>query len=63
MKAPRTSHWNAMIRIMQYLKIFEGHGILYKNGHPMIERFTDADYAKFPSEQKIYYWILYIHER
>jgi hypothetical protein len=55
MKAPRTSHWNAMIRIMQYLKIFEGHGILYKNGHLMIESFTAADYAKFPSEQKIYY--------
>ena len=34
MKDPHLSHWEAVIRIMRYLKAHLGRGLLYKaNGH------------------------------
>ncbi|KAJ7963920.1 Retrovirus-related Pol polyprotein from transposon TNT 1-94 [Quillaja saponaria] len=34
---PRTSHWNAVIRILRYLKTAPGKGLLYKNhGHTLV---------------------------
>ena len=44
MKDPHLSHWEAVIRIVRYLKAHLGHGLLYKaNGHLQVEAFTDAD--------------------
>ena len=53
MEAPRTSHWEAVIRILQYLKKFPGCGILYKkNGRLRIEGFTDIDWAGSPFDKR-----------
>jgi hypothetical protein len=46
LEAPRVSHWEAIIRIIRYLKKAPGLGILYRpNGHLQVEGFTDADWA------------------
>ena len=44
MKDPRLPHWEAVIRIVRYLKAYPGRGLLYKtNGHLQVEAYTDAD--------------------
>jgi hypothetical protein len=51
-KAPRVSHWEAITRIVLYLKRALGLGILYRpNGRIRIEGFTDADWAGSPSDR------------
>jgi hypothetical protein len=44
MHEPRTSHLDAVYRILRYLKSAPGKGILFSNhGHLKLEAFTDAD--------------------
>ena len=44
MKDPRLPHWEAVIRIMRYLKSHPGYGLLRKaNSHLQVEAYTDAD--------------------
>lgn len=46
MSSPRTTHWDAILRIMKYLKGAPGRGLVYKDhGHFEIEGFSDADWA------------------
>ncbi|KAM0070581.1 putative RNA-directed DNA polymerase [Helianthus debilis subsp. tardiflorus] len=46
MHQPQTSHIEAVLRIIRYLKGTTGHGILFKsNGHLEIQGYTDADWA------------------
>jgi hypothetical protein len=46
LEAPRVSHWEAVTRIIRYLKRQPGLGILYRpNRHLRVEGFTDADWA------------------
>ncbi|KAM0019206.1 putative RNA-directed DNA polymerase [Helianthus debilis subsp. tardiflorus] len=46
MHQPQTSHMEAVLRIIRYLKGTTGHGILFKsNGHSEIQAYTDADWA------------------
>ncbi len=46
MESPRTGHWDAVIRILRYLKGTPGRGLLYRNyGHIQIQGYTDADWA------------------
>ena len=53
MKDPRLSHWEAVIRIVRYLKAYLGRGILYKaNGHLRVEAYTDVDWAGSSSDRK-----------
>ena len=53
MKDPRLPHWEAVIRIVRYLKAHPGHGLLYKhNGHLRVEAYTDADWARSLSNRK-----------
>ena len=53
MKDLRLPHWEAVIRIVRYLKAHPGHGILYKaNGHLQVEAYTDADWAGSLSNRK-----------
>ena len=50
---PRLPHWEAVIRIVRYLKAHPGHGLLYKaNGHLQVEAYTNADWAGSPSDRK-----------
>ena len=40
------SHWEAVTRIIRYVKRQPGLGILYRrNGHLRVEGFTDVDWA------------------
>lgn len=53
LEAPRVSHWEAVTRILRYLKRAPGLGILYRpNGHLKVEGFTDADWAGSPSDRR-----------
>ena len=53
MKDPRLPHWEAVIRIMRYLKAYPSRGLLYKaNGHLRVEAYTDANWAGSPSNRK-----------
>ncbi|KAM1336954.1 hypothetical protein ACFX2H_040854 [Malus domestica] len=46
MHSPIVDHMTAVMRILAYLKLAPGKGILYKNfGHLRIEGFTDTDLA------------------
>jgi len=46
LNSPRTNHWDAVMRILRYLKKSPGMGLLYENhGHLNIVGYTDADYA------------------
>ncbi|GFY81234.1 DNAJ homologue 2 [Actinidia rufa] len=46
MHDPRTSHMDAVYRILSYLKSAPGKGIMFSNhGHLQLEVFTDADWA------------------
>ena len=52
LKAPRVSHWEAVTRIIQYIKRQPGLGILYRpNGHLRVEGFTNVDWAGSPSDR------------
>lgn len=42
-------HWDAVLRILKYLKGSPGRGLLYKDhGHLCIEGYADADWASSP---------------
>ena len=42
MSAPRLPHWEAVLRIVKYLKAHPGRGLFY-SGHLRVEAFTDSD--------------------
>ncbi|XP_071912144.1 uncharacterized mitochondrial protein AtMg00810-like [Coffea arabica] len=49
----RTSHWDAVIRILRYLKSAPEKGFLYQNhGHTNIEGYSDADWAGSVSDRR-----------
>ena len=53
MKDHRLLHWEAVIRIVRYLKAHPGHGLLYKaNGRLQVEAYTNADWAGSLSDRK-----------
>jgi hypothetical protein len=53
LEAARISHWEAVTRIIRYLKGSPGLGILYiPNKHLQVEGFTDADWASSPSDRQ-----------
>lgn len=48
MHSPKLSHWNAVKRVLQYLKGTINHGLLFKNQHVMhIQTYCDADWVDF----------------
>ena len=53
MKDPRLPHWEAVIRIVRYLKAYPSRGLLYKaNGHLRVEAYIDANWVGLPSDRK-----------
>ena len=57
MKDPHLPHWEAVIRILRYLKAHPGRGLLYKaNGHLQVETYTNANWAGSPSDRKSTTW-------
>lgn len=53
MQAPREDHWNAAIRLVQYLKTSPGHGVLLDaNSDFRISGRCESDYATCPITRK-----------
>ena len=53
MQAPRIDHWNAVIRILRYLKKAPGQGLLYEDkGNSQIFGYCDADWAGCPMDRR-----------
>ena len=53
LQSPCDSHWDAMIRILRYIKGAPGQGVLYENrGHTQIIVYCDADWAGSPTNRR-----------
>ncbi|RVX06403.1 Retrovirus-related Pol polyprotein from transposon RE1 [Vitis vinifera] len=47
------SHWDAVIRILRYIKSTPGQGVLYENrGHTQVVGYTDVDWADSPTDRR-----------
>ncbi|RVW91956.1 Retrovirus-related Pol polyprotein from transposon RE1 [Vitis vinifera] len=52
LQSPCDSHWDAVIRILRYIKSTPGQGVLYENrGHTQVVGHTDADWAGSPTDR------------
>ncbi|RVW74354.1 Retrovirus-related Pol polyprotein from transposon RE1 [Vitis vinifera] len=52
LQSPCDSHWDAVIRILRYIKSTSGQGVLYENrGHTQVVGYTDADWADSPIDR------------
>nr|CAN75244.1 hypothetical protein VITISV_014212 [Vitis vinifera] len=52
LQSPCDSHWDAVIRILRYIKSTPGQGVLYENrGHAQVVGYTDADWAGSPIDR------------
>ncbi|RVX18211.1 Retrovirus-related Pol polyprotein from transposon RE2 [Vitis vinifera] len=50
--SPCDSHWDAVIRILQYIKSTPGQGVLYENrGHTQVVGYIDAYWASSPIDR------------
>ncbi|RVW63210.1 Retrovirus-related Pol polyprotein from transposon RE1 [Vitis vinifera] len=53
LQSPCDSHWDAVIRILRYIKSTPGQGVLYENrDHTQIVGYTDADWAGSPTDRR-----------
>ncbi|GAV82290.1 hypothetical protein CFOL_v3_25742, partial [Cephalotus follicularis] len=53
LSSPWSSHWDAIIRILRYLKGSPGRGLLYCNhGHYRVEGFSDVYWAGSPFDRR-----------
>ncbi|RVX07578.1 putative mitochondrial protein [Vitis vinifera] len=51
--SPCDSHWDAVIRILRYIKSTPGQGVLYENrGHTQVVGYTDADWVDSPTDRR-----------
>ncbi|RVW39384.1 Retrovirus-related Pol polyprotein from transposon RE1 [Vitis vinifera] len=49
----RYRHWDAVIRILRYIKSTPGQGVLYENrGHTQVVGYTDSDWAGSPTGRR-----------
>ena len=53
LQSPCDSHWDAVIRILRYIKGTPGQGVLYGNrGHTQIVGYCDVDWAGSPADRR-----------
>ncbi|RVX17092.1 Retrovirus-related Pol polyprotein from transposon RE2 [Vitis vinifera] len=53
LQSPCDSHWDAVIRILQYIKSTPGQGGLYENrGHTQVVGYIDANWASSPTDRR-----------
>ncbi|RVW92497.1 Retrovirus-related Pol polyprotein from transposon RE1 [Vitis vinifera] len=53
LQSPCDSHWDAIIRILRYIKSTPGQGVLYENrGHTQVVGYTDADWVGSPTDRR-----------
>ncbi|RVW82270.1 Retrovirus-related Pol polyprotein from transposon RE1 [Vitis vinifera] len=60
LQSPCDSHWDAVIRILRYIKSTPGQGVLYENrGHTQVVGYTDAYWAGSPTDRRSTsgYWV------
>ncbi|RVW11935.1 Retrovirus-related Pol polyprotein from transposon RE1 [Vitis vinifera] len=52
LQSPCDSHWDAVIRILRYIKSTPSQGVLYENrGYTQVVGYTDADWAGSPTDR------------
>ncbi|XP_019256318.1 PREDICTED: uncharacterized protein LOC109234708, partial [Nicotiana attenuata] len=53
MDSPCDSHWDAVVRILRYIKSAPGKGLLFEDrGHEQIVGYSDADWEESPSDRR-----------
>jgi len=53
LNSPCEDHWNAVIRIVKYIKGSPGKGLLYgHNNHTIVVCYSDVDWARSPSDRR-----------
>jgi len=53
LNSPCEDHWNAVIRILKYIKKSPGKGLLYgSNNHKGVVCYSDADWVGSPSDRR-----------
>ena len=53
LNSPCEDHWNAVIRILKYIKKSPGKGLLYgSNNHTRVVCYSDADWARSPFDRR-----------
>ena len=53
LQSPCDSHWDAVVRILRYIKGTQGQGVLYENrGHTQVVGYSDADWACSPIDRR-----------
>ena len=53
LQSPCDSHWDAVIRILRYIKSTSGQAVLYENrGHTQVVGYTDVDQASSPTDRR-----------
>ncbi|KAK2391898.1 putative mitochondrial protein [Trifolium repens] len=53
LNSPCESHWNAVVRILKYIKRAPGKGLVFTdNGHTNIVGYSDADWAGDPNDRR-----------
>ncbi|XP_044510058.1 secreted RxLR effector protein 161-like [Mangifera indica] len=53
LQSPCDSNWDAVIRILRYIKRTPGKGLVYEDkGHTQIVGYSDADWAGSPSDRR-----------
>ena len=53
LQSPCDNHWDAVIRILRYIKGTPGQGMLYEDrGHTQIVGYTDVDWVGSPSDRR-----------
>ena len=53
LQSPCDNHWDAVVRILHYIKGTPGQGVLYENrGHTQVIGYSDADWAGSPTDRR-----------
>ncbi|RVW29177.1 Retrovirus-related Pol polyprotein from transposon TNT 1-94 [Vitis vinifera] len=53
LQSPCDSRWDAVIRILRYIKSTPGQGVLYENrGHTQVVGYIDADWVGLPTDRR-----------
>jgi len=53
LNSPRDSHWNAVVRILKYIKRAPGKGLVFTDrGHTNIVGYSDSDWAGDASDRR-----------
>ena len=53
MNSPCQDHWDAIMRILKYIKCAPGKGLTYEDkGHTQVVGYVDADWAGSPSDRR-----------